>query len=80
MAKAEDRPSWTSRGEIDERCPGLSLILKFKPRVDLTNLAEDTPLMLAVKANQKQSQFVVHLLVRKLFCTNPLDCQSRSEM
>ena len=63
MAIAEDRPSWTPFGDVDERCPGLSLILGYKPKVDLTNGYKETALLKAVKCNKPQAKHVVQLLV-----------------
>ena len=66
MALAEDRPSWTPFGEVDERCPGLSLILGYKPKVDLTNGYKETALLKAVKCNKPQAKHVVELLVNSI--------------
>ena len=63
MAIAEDRPSWTPFGDVDERCPGLSLILGYKPKVDLPNGYKETALLKAVKCNKPQAKHVVQLLV-----------------
>ena len=63
MAKAADRPAWTPSGEISERCPGLSLILGYKPKVDLTDKEQKTALLTAVKDNGKDTKYVVQLLV-----------------
>ncbi len=65
-----ERPLWTTQGKLDERCPGLALLLKYKVRLDLLNLEGNIPLALAVFASHHQSRKRVKMLVGKTFTFN----------
>ena len=66
LVQMEETPEYSTSGNLQEKTPGLVILLKSKPKVNVVNFAGETPLVTAVNSsnNGQNKTHIIQSLVR----------------